>query len=90
MAQAAAGLHLSQATLYRKIREFGTALSNYGVLKDPDDIYLFNRFEVPMLLEDLATSWALGEGAPTRAGYWQEKAARREKILDAAFAEIGE
>jgi pyruvate,water dikinase len=76
--------HWLHTIWFRKIREFGAALTNGGVLKKPDDIYLFNRFEVPMLLEDLATSWALGEGAPTRAGYWQEKAAKREKILDAA------
>jgi len=59
-------------------------LANSNVLKKPDDIYLFNRFEVPMLLEDLATAWALGIGAPTRGNYWQEKAAKRQKILDAA------
>ena len=51
------------------------------VLKKADDIYLFNRFEVPMLLEDLATAWALGIGAPTRGKYWMEKAEKREKIL---------
>jgi pyruvate,water dikinase len=53
-------------------------------LKKPDDIYLFNRFEVPMLIEDLVTSWALGEGVPTRGKYWMEKAEKREKILEAA------
>jgi len=37
-----------------------------------------------MLIEDLATAWALGIGAPTRGKYWQEKAAKRQKILDAA------
>jgi pyruvate,water dikinase len=54
------------------------------VLKKPDDIYLFNRFEVPMLLEDLATAWALGIGAPTRGKYWMGKAEKRKKILEAA------
>jgi pyruvate,water dikinase len=56
----------------------------YELLKKPDDIYLFNRFEVPMLIEDLVTSWALGEGVPTRGKYWMEKAEKREKILEAA------
>ena len=37
-----------------------------------------------MLIEDLATSWALGEGVPTRGKYWMEKAEKREKILEAA------
>jgi pyruvate,water dikinase len=76
--------HWLHTIWFRKIREYGSALVAGGALKKPDDIYLFNRFEVPMLLEDVATSWALGEGAPTRSGYWQEKASKREKILDAA------
>jgi len=69
---------------FEKVRAFGKLLSMYDVLKKTDDIFLFNRFEVPMLLEDLATSWALGEGAPTRSKYWKEKAEKRLKILDAA------
>ena len=76
--------HWLHTIWFGKIREFGGVLAKYDVLKQPDDIYLFNRFEVPMLLEDLATSWALGVGAPTRGKYWQEKAAKREKILEAA------
>src|SRR4030042_1445259 len=42
------------------------------------------RFEVPMLIEDVATSWALGEGVPTHGKYWMAKAEKREKILEAA------
>jgi len=76
--------HWLHTIWFSKIREFGTVLTKYGVLKKPDDIYLFNRFEVPMLLEDLATSWALGIGAPTRGKYWMEKASKREKIIEAA------
>jgi|APFre7841882724_1041349.scaffolds.fasta_scaffold07577_1 pyruvate,water dikinase len=76
--------HWLHTIWFQKIREFGNVLTKYNVLKKPDDIYLFNRFEVPMLLEDLATAWALGIGAPTRGKYWQEKAAKREKILAAA------
>jgi pyruvate,water dikinase len=76
--------HWLHTIWFEKIREFGNLMVNCGVLKNVDDIYLFNRFEVPMLLEDLATAWALGVGAPTRAIYWQELAAKREKILEAA------
>lgn len=76
--------HWLHTIWFRKIREFGNLFVKYDMLKDPDDIYLFNRFEVPILIEDLATSWALGVGAPTRGKYWQEKAAKREKILEAA------
>lgn len=76
--------HWLHTIWFRKIGEFGNILTKQGVLKKPDDIYLFNRFEVPMLLEDIATAWALGEGAPTRGKYWMAKAEKREKILEAA------
>ena len=76
--------HWLHTIWFEKIREFGDILVKNNVLKKTDDIFLFNRFEVPMLLEDLATAWALGEGAPTRGKFWMEKAAKRKKILDAA------
>ena len=76
--------HWFHTIWFEKIREYGELLVKYNVLKDIDDIYLFNRFEVPMLLEDLATAWALGEGVPTRGKFWQEKAAKRKRILEAA------
>lgn len=43
---------------------------------------MFNRLEVPYLIEDFSTSWALGEGIPTLN--WADKAQKRKKILDAA------
>jgi pyruvate, water dikinase len=76
--------HWLHTIWFQKIREFGNILTKSGVLKKPDDIYLFNRFEVPMLIEDVVTAWALGEGAPTRGKYWIAKAEKREKILEAA------
>jgi pyruvate,water dikinase len=76
--------HWLHTIWFQKINEFGNVLAKYNVLAKPDDIYLFNRFEVPMLIEDLATAWALGVGTQTRGKYWQEKAAKRQKILDAA------
>ena len=76
--------HWLHTIWFRKIREFGNILTKNNLLKNPDDIYLFNRFEVPMLLEDLATTWALGEGVPSRGKHWMETAEKREKILEAA------
>ena len=75
--------HWLHTIWFSKIREFGNLLVNQKVLKDPDDIYLFNRFEIPMLIEDMVTAWALGEGAPPRK-LWMEKAEKRAKILEAA------
>lgn len=76
--------HWLHTIWFQKIGEFGRLLTKTGVLDKPDDIYLFNRFEVPMLLEDVATAWALGEGAPARGGYWKATAQKRERILEAA------
>jgi pyruvate,water dikinase len=43
---------------------------------------MFNRLEIPSLIEDTVTVWALGEDIPTLK--WAEKAAKRKKILEAA------
>lgn len=76
--------HWLHTIWFSKVREFGTLLVNNKLLKKVDDIFLFNRFEVPVLLEDLVTTWALGEGVPSRSKFWMEKAEKREKILNAA------
>jgi pyruvate,water dikinase len=76
--------HWLHTIWFKKVREFGKLLTDNKILKKVDDIFLFNRFEVPMLLEDLVTTWALGEGVPSRSRFWMEKAEKREKILDAA------
>jgi len=75
--------HWLHTIWFAKIRQFGKLLVNQNVLKKTDDIFLFNRFEIPMILEDMVTAWALGEGAPPRK-MWQEKAEKRAKILEAA------
>ncbi|MDZ4165743.1 MAG: PEP-utilizing enzyme [Smithellaceae bacterium] len=76
--------HWLHTIWFAKVREFGKVFQEFGVVKEVDDIFLFNRFEIPMLIEDISTTWALGEGVPTRGKYWQEKAAMRKRILEAA------
>jgi pyruvate,water dikinase len=76
--------HWFHTIWFDKVREFGRLLVKKGLLKAPDDIYLFNRFEVPLLMEDMATTWALGEGVPSRFQYWQTKAEKRKTIIEAA------
>jgi pyruvate,water dikinase len=76
--------HWFHTIWFDKVREFGGLLVKRGMLKKIDDIYLFNRFEVPYIIEDLVTTWALGEGVPSRFQYWQAKAEKRNKILEAA------
>jgi pyruvate,water dikinase len=76
--------HWFHTIWFDKVRAFGRLLVKYGMLKDVHDIYLFNRFEVPALMEDMVTTWALGEGVPSGANLWQAKAERRKEILEAA------
>jgi len=76
--------HWLHTIWFAKIREFGSLLKKYGLLKEVDDIYLFNRYEVPMLLADLGTTWALGENVPSRSKYWTSMAEKRKNILEAA------
>ena len=76
--------HWFHTIIFEKMWKLGALLAKYGMVEDKEDIYLFNRFEVPMVIEDMVTAYALGEGVPTRAGHWKALAAKRRKILDAA------
>ncbi len=67
---------------YQKVREVGQVLVKAGVLENVDDIFMFNRLEVPYIIEDACTAWALGEGVPTLN--WKKEAKRRKEILQAA------
>jgi pyruvate,water dikinase len=68
---------------WAKVREIGQVLVKCGALKETDDIFMFNRLEVPTLIEDAVTTWALGEDIPMLK--WSKKAEKRKKILEDAF-----
>ncbi len=76
--------HWFHTIWFDKIREFGKLFVKHGMLKEVDDIFLFNRFEIPQMIEELATAWALGEGVPLRSKYYLDKAEKRRQILEAA------
>lgn len=76
--------HWSHTIWFSKIREIGRLFVKYGMLKEVDDLFMFNRFEVPEMIEELVTGWALGEGIPLRGSYYMEKVAKRKRILEAA------
>lgn len=75
--------HRLHTVIYQKMREFGQLVANEGLLNDPEDIFLFTRFEVAELLEEVCETWALG---PT--GYvpvaWKQKAEKRHEMVEAA------
>ena len=76
--------HWFHTIWFRKIKELGSLLVNNGMLNEVDDIFMFNRYEIPQLLSELATGWALGVDVPTRGQYYKTTAQKRRKILEAA------
>jgi len=76
--------HWLHTIWFAKIRKFGKLLVNNGMLNQVDDIFMFTRYEIPELLTELSTGWALGVDIPLRGDYYKAKAAKRRKILEAA------
>lgn len=66
---------------YRKFREFGEIMVTHGVIKEVDDIFLMNRFEVPEVLYDIISSWYCGV-PPCGQEYWPPKIVRRKEIME--------
>ncbi len=76
--------HWFHTIWFSKIREIGTLLVNNGMIDEVDDIFMFNRYEIPQLLTEVATGWALGVDIPMRDSHYKATAAKRKKILEAA------
>ncbi|RLF56602.1 MAG: hypothetical protein DRN37_07955, partial [Thermoplasmata archaeon] len=76
--------HWLHTIWFSKIRELGKVLVDNGMLDEPDDIFMFNRYEVPEILTEVATGWALGVDIPVRGSYYKAKAKKRRNILEAA------
>ena len=76
--------HWFHTIWFGKIREIGKLMVDNGMLNDVDDIFMFNRYEIPELLTEVATGWALGVDIPMRGAHYKSKAEKRKKILDAA------
>lgn len=75
--------HWFHTIWFRKIRQFGALLVEQGMLNAVDDIFMFNRYEIPQLLTEVSTGWALGVNIPLRGSCYKAKAEKRRKILDA-------
>jgi len=76
--------HWFHTIWFAKIREFGSLLVDNGMINEVDDIFMFNRYEIPELLTEVATGWALGVDIPVRGDYYKAKVDKRRKILKAA------
>ena len=76
--------HWFHTIWFDKIRGLGRLLVDNRMLNEIDDIFMFNRYEIPELLTELSTSWALGVDIPVRGDYYKAKVDKRRKILKAA------
>ena len=76
--------HWFHTIWFDKIRGLGRLLVDNRMLNEVDDIFMFNRYEIPELLTELSTSWALGVDIPVRGDYYKAKVDKRKKILKAA------
>lgn len=75
--------HWLGTKIFDTMREFGDLLVTHGLLEDPDDIFLFTKFEVAELLEELCETWALGvDGFIPQ--YWKDEADERAAMIEAA------
>ena len=74
--------HWAHSVLWRKMRELGNVLVAAGFIAETDDVFMFRRNELPDVLWDLYSAWAVG--APARGpGYWPKEVERRHRIHDA-------
>ena len=76
--------HWFHTIWYAKVRQLGQLLVNDGWLDEVDDLFMFNRYEIPQLLTELSTGWALGVDIPVRSERYKATVAKRKKILEAA------
>jgi pyruvate,water dikinase len=75
--------HYTHSIWFMKMNEIANVLVRHKVFEDPDDMYLFNCYEIPEIIYDLYMTWAQGEGIPFFEN-WKKKAEKRRKILEAA------
>ena len=75
--------NIFQTLFYERIRQIGKVLVNQDFLDDAEDIFYINRFELEMVLWDVAYTWAMGGRSSTGQTKWRETVSRRQKIMEA-------
>lgn len=73
--------HWTHSAFFDKLRELGKVVADAGFVKNPNDIFLLNRFELDEALNDMVSSHVIGV-EPRGAKKWQETIVQREKIIE--------
>jgi pyruvate,water dikinase len=72
--------HWFTARFYEKVREFGDLLVEHGVLKDREDIFHLQHWEIAQTLINVSLAWAAGT-QPIASRRWQPIIEQRKDIL---------
>lgn len=73
--------HWYTTLFYAKIREFGALLARWGLIADPEDIFMLNYQEIEQALVEVTLAWAAG--SPPRGGaHWRPIVKDRRRILE--------
>lgn len=68
---------------WNKVREFGHFLVTAGMLREMDDLFYLNRWEVPQALFEAVSSWASVTPSRGANGYWMQFVNKRKRIIEA-------
>jgi pyruvate,water dikinase len=75
--------NIFQTLFYERIRKIGKILVDQDFLDDPEDIFYINRFELEMVLWDVAYTWASGGRKSFGQIKWRKTVDKRRKIMEA-------
>jgi pyruvate,water dikinase len=72
--------HLHRSIFFQKIRDLGQIFVNHSVLKDKEDIFYLNRWEINQHLYDLVAA-GVKDIKPVCSHYMPEEIARRKQFM---------
>ena len=80
--------HRHHTLFWNRMRTLGDRVAEAGLLREQEDLFYLNRWEVGQALFDAANSWA--QVSPGRPRHWQALVARRREIVEALRAWVPE
>jgi pyruvate,water dikinase len=74
--------HRHHTHFWNKMRDIGDRMAEAGLLRDRDDLFYLNRWEVGQAVHDLVTHWSAYDAIPMRTRHWQGLVSRRRDIIE--------